>query len=119
MKVIIAGSRSITNTELLKEIIEKSKFDISEVVCGDANGVDELGNQWAIENNLPVKHFPANWAKYGKAAGFIRNSEMAEYGDALIVLWDGFSSGTKMMIELAKKKSLSVFGFNTTTKQPI
>ena len=51
---------------------------------------------------------PADWDKHGKAAGPIRNAEMAEVADALIAFWDGQSRGTANMISLAKSKGLSV-----------
>ena len=55
-----------------------------------------------------VAYFPADWDKYGKAAGFIRNEQMAQNADALVVFWDGKSRGTKNMIELAAKYKLKV-----------
>lgn len=62
-------------------------------------GADLLGKKWAILNGVPIKNFPADWDKYGKAAGPIRNAQMAEYADYLIAFWDGKSRGTKNMIE--------------------
>ena len=104
MKVIIAGSREITNYEFVSHIIKQSGYTITEVVSGTANGVDRLGEQWARDNNIPYKRFPANWDHYGKAAGPIRNREMAEYADAAIVVWNGSSSGTKNMIQEMTKR---------------
>ena len=52
---------------------------------------------------IKIKYFPADWNTYGKSAGFVRNIEMAENATALIAFWDGKSSGTKHMIETAKK----------------
>jgi len=109
MKIIIAGSRNINNYNIIVNTIKKSNFDISEIVSGNARGVDKLGERFAKENNIKLKLFPANWDKYGKGAGYIRNIQMAEYADALIAIWDGISKGTKMMIELAKKKELKIF----------
>jgi hypothetical protein len=101
MRVIIAGSRTITDMDLLESAIIESGFDISEVVCGGARGVDELGKQWAKKSRLPYKLFPAKWQLHGKQAGFIRNTEMSKYAEALIALWDGSSKGTKHMIRIA------------------
>ena len=108
MKVIIAGSRDITNYNLLLKVIEKSKFEITEVVSGTARGVDKLGERYAEENNIPLKKFPADWNKYNKMAGYLRNKQMAEYADALIAIWDGESRGTKNMIDIAKKMKLDI-----------
>lgn len=118
MKVIIAGSRGITDPALIKEAVRLSQFKITEVVSGAARGVDTLGEGWASVNRLPVKQFPANWNLYGKAAGHIRNNEMASYADALIAIWDGESRGTKHMIYTAKNKGLLVYVHSAITGQP-
>ena len=109
MKVIIAGGRKIIDYSLVEKAVKESGFDITEVVSGKARGVDLLGETWAVHHNLPVKLFPADWTKYRNGAGPIRNKQMAEYADALIVVWDGKSSGTADMIENAKKRGLKVY----------
>lgn len=109
MKVVIAGSRSITDYNIVKQAIEESGFNITEVVSGTANGVDKLGEKYAIENNIPIKRFPADWNRHGKSAGYKRNEEMAIYCDAVIAIWDGISNGTRHMINLAAKHNKPVF----------
>lgn len=111
MKVIVAGSRNITAFSTVQAAIEASCFEITEVVSGAAKGVDTLGEQWARENGVQIKRFPADWTKNGRAAGPIRNRQMAEYAEALIAIWDGVSRGTENMIEEARKRNLQVFVF--------
>ncbi len=112
MRVIIAGSRSITdNTDLenaINCVIEKTTTRITSLVCGMARGVDTLAYNWAKRNNIPVDEYPAQWDLYGKSAGYRRNVQMAENADALIAIWDGESKGTKHMINIAKEKNLVV-----------
>ena len=108
MKVIIAGGRHITDYDFLCKCIKDSGFDITEVVSGGAFGVDSMGEKWASENGVPIKEFPANWGAYGKAAGPMRNEEMAKYGEALILLWDGHSKGSGNMFMNAKKYKLHI-----------
>lgn len=109
MKVIIAGGRDFTNYELLKEFCDSILTDTNyEIVSGNAKGADKLGERYSTERNLKLSLFPANWNKYGKAGGMIRNKEMAEYGDMLIAFWDQESRGTKNMIDIAKKLNLIV-----------
>jgi len=108
MKVIIAGSRTITDRKLVEVAIKASGFTITEVVCGMARGVDTVGFNWAKDNNIPVKEFPANWNKYGRSAGPIRNKEMADYAEALIAVMVPGSRGTKNMVETATKLGLKV-----------
>lgn len=109
MKTIIAGDRNFQDYELMKESIEESGFEITTVISGCARGADTLGEQWAEENNVPVEKFPAQWALHGKAAGPIRNGEMAKVGEALIAFLAPHSKGTKNMINQATKKGLKVF----------
>ena len=106
MKTIIAGSRNFNDYELLS--LTCKDLLISEIISGTAKGADKLGEKYAIKHNIPVKKFPANWDKYGKSAGYIRNEEMAKYGESLIAFWDNKSKGTKHMIDLAKKYNLKI-----------
>ena len=108
MKVIIAGSRGIIDYNIVKEAIEESGFQITEIVSGNARGVDKLGEKYAKENNIKIKQFIPDWSQ-GKSAGFVRNKVMGDYSHALIALWDGESRGTKHMIDYAKKIGLKVF----------
>jgi hypothetical protein len=108
MKVIIAGSRSINDYKQLCQIMDNLIIQTTEVVCGMASGVDLMGKRWAEENGIPVKKMPANWSLHGNAAGPIRNKEMAEYADALILLWDGKSKGSKSMLKFAKENDLYI-----------
>lgn len=109
MKTIIAGSRTCVSMNHLVEAIKRINWTPTTIISGAAKGADALGEQWALENSVPIKQFKPDWIKYGKAAGPIRNRGMAESADALIVLWDGKSSGTKNMIETARKLELKVY----------
>lgn len=108
MKIIVAGSRDFNDYELLKSRLSlclKDAVDI-EIVSGTAKGADRLGELYANENNLKLKKFPADWNRYGKQAGYLRNKQMVEYATHCICFWDGKSKGTKMMIDLANKNNL-------------
>lgn len=110
MKVIIAGGRSFDDYQLLKRKCDEILAEINdiEIVSGAASGADRLGERYAKEKGYAVKQFPADWSKWGKAAGPKRNKQMAEYGDILIAFWDGESRGTKNMIDLANANNLKV-----------
>lgn len=113
MKTIIAGGRDNDDYQLLCTVIKWRDKPITEVVSGGAQGVDRLGEEWAYDNNVPVKVFPADWTAQGNAAGPIRNRKMAQYADALIAIWDGHSKGTRNMISEAKRAGLDVWAFDT------
>lgn len=101
MRVIIAGSREFDDYEMLKQAMAQQLeegLDITEVVSGTAPGADRLGERWAQENGISLKRFPAQWEKYGRAAGPMRNAEMADYADYLIAFWHPSCVGTTNMI---------------------
>ena len=111
VKVIVAGGRNFQDYALLKAKLDKILHDVNdsiEIVCGEANGADTLGKQYAIENHYRIASFPANWDKNGKAAGFIRNEEMAKYSTHCVCFWDKKSKGTKHMIDLANQYKLKL-----------
>jgi hypothetical protein len=108
MKVIIAGSRYFDNVDTVIQAIQLSKFEITEVVCGCADGVDGIGERWAESQGIPVKRFPADWS-LGLKAGPMRNAQMAAYADALILVWDTRSKGSASMKREAKKRGIPVF----------
>lgn len=111
-RVIIAGSRTFNDYELLKrkmdELLANVKWMKIVVVSGAARGADQLGEQYAKERGYGIDSHPANWDLYGKSAGYIRNAEMAANADALVAFWDGKSRGTKHMIDLAEKRRIHV-----------
>jgi hypothetical protein len=110
MRVIVAGSRTYEDFPAISRAIEDSGFRITQLVSGACRtGVDALAEHWASYRNISIKRFPADWDTHGRAAGPIRNAEMAAYAEALIAIWDGRSRGTKNMIDEARKRRLPIF----------
>ena len=112
-RVIIAGTRTFNDYELLKTYCDKklSRMRIDHeivIVSGHAKGADMLGERYAQDRGYATQLYPAYWDEYGKSAGIRRNVKMAENADALIAFWDGKSSGTKHMIAEARKRGLMV-----------
>jgi len=104
MKTIIAGGRDYY---LTKEDFEFLKnLQITEVISGGAYGADKGGEIFAEQNKIPLKIFPANWAEYGKAAGHIRNEQMAKYGEQVVLFPGG--KGTENMFKNAQKYKLKI-----------
>jgi hypothetical protein len=116
MKVIIAGSRNISDYMLVVNAVKSSGYDITTVISGCAVGVDRLGELWARTNNIPIIEMPANWNRDGKKAGPIRNKEMALVADAAVIIWDGESTGTRNMIDcMIKLKKPYHIGMTSST----
>jgi len=109
MRTIIAGSRTIQDSLQVEKAIELSGFTITKVICGGAQGVDLLGSKYAFSHDLPIQYFLPDWKQHGKAAGPIRNSEMAANADALILVWDGKSRGSSDMLKKALDKGLKIY----------
>ena len=112
-RVIIAGTRSFNDYELLRDscnnlLSEKQRTYTVVVISGTARGADQMGERYARERGFQLRRFPADWEQYGKSAGHIRNAKMADNADALIAFWDGESKGTKNMIDNARRKGLAV-----------
>lgn len=112
-RTIIAGSRIFTDINVVWKATANCPIEITEVVAGGARGIDTLAIEWAKHNNIQFRIFKADWDKYGKSAGPIRNIEMAKNADALLAIWDGSSRGTEHMIQVAKKKGLKVYVYNS------
>lgn len=114
MRLIIAGSRDITDMGILISALDNVlEWGIERVVSGCARGVDSLAIKWAEDRGITVDKHPANWDHHGKAAGYVRNKEMAYSADGLVAIWDGKSKGTKHMIDIALAQGLWVYVYRT------
>lgn len=106
-KSTLENKINVLKDTIMNRLLQNISDEIS-IVCGTARGADRLGEKYAKENGFHVAYFPADWERHGKAAGYIRNREMAQNADALVAFWDGESRGTKSMIDLAKEYDLAV-----------
>lgn len=100
-KLIIAGSRTLKfSTSFVNEIITNTNLipeeaEAMEVVSGGANGIDKCGESWAKEFDCEIRRFLPDYEKFiGSVAPKKRNTQMAEYADALLLIWDGSSRGS-------------------------
>ncbi len=101
MKVAVIGSRSFNDYKLLSETLDKIKITL--LISGSALGADTLGEQYAKENDIETKIFLPDWEKHGRAAGMIRNTDIVNESEVVIVFWDGSSRGSADSINKAKK----------------
>lgn len=112
MKLAIVGSRDFSDYNFLKQnvlqLIEIHSFKFTHIVSGGAKGADTLGHRFAIEHQLEMIVFKPDWKRFGKRAGYIRNSDIIENSDIVIAFWDGKSKGTKDSIDKALKLNKEV-----------
>lgn len=110
MRVVVAGGRDYILTKSDIEKLDTLSPMFSELVSGGCKGVDVQGEAWAKLNDIPIKRFPAEWTTYGLRAGPIRNAEMAEYADAVVLFPGG--KGTLNMKSEARKKRLTIYDYS-------
>lgn len=115
MNVIIAGSRSIKDEYIVYDAIQEFCLnrDIHEVICGMAEGVDLIGKKWADLAHIKVAEFPVLPSERWKGGPCQRNQRMADYAKstgmgALLLVWDGVSSGSLDMLKRARKAELYI-----------
>lgn len=115
MKVLVCGGRHFSNYSVLSSILDDCLTKCNygeeiEIVSGGCKGADSLAERYANENNIAMKIFPANWTKYGKAAGPIRNKEMVNYiknyNSIVVAFISKDSIGTKNTVKLAKSNNI-------------
>lgn len=109
MKTIIAGSRTFNDYQFLKDCCDIE--NITQIISGTAFGTDQLGEKYALENNIELIKIPADWS-LGKSAGYKRNVQMAEVAEQLIAFNVNNSKGTGHMINIARSKGLDVIVYN-------
>ena len=111
MRVLVCGGREFDDWGLVCSTLDKILFSgerIVTIIEGGAKGADFLGRVWAKFRNCPYKEYPANWKKYGKRAGPIRNAQMLEEGKPdLVVVFPG-GAGTRDMMDKATNAGVEV-----------
>lgn len=119
MKLLICGDRNWSNGDAIRQVIKK--FNPTTVIEGEAKGADTLARLSAVTMGIDVMPFPADWQKYGRAAGPIRNSQMLKEGNPDVVV--GFhykideSKGTRDMLTRAKKAGKATFIYDGELKE--
>ena len=108
MRVIIAGGRDFQPSDQHWKALDRihATHGIDRVLSGAARGADIFGERWAASRRIEIARFPAEWAKFGKKAGPMRNEMMAEAGDALIIFPGG--KGTRNMVIQARRYELPI-----------
>ena len=99
MKLLIVGSRSITDFDLSPYVSD----EVDTVISGGAAGVDTLAEQFADSHRLSKYIIRPQYDRYGRAAPIKRNEQMVDMADAVLVIWDGRSKGAQSTVKYAQK----------------
>ena len=104
MKLLIAGSRSITDFDLSPYVPD----DVDTIISGGASGVDSLAEKYADLHRLSKYIMRPLYSKYKRAAPLKRNEEMVDIADAVLIVWDGHSKGAQYTLKYARKMNKKV-----------
>lgn len=106
MKIGIVGGRDFKDYKFLKnylqQFIVENEVNLSSVISGGAVGTDTLAEKFAAEMEVEIIIFKPDFAKYGRAATLVRNTQIIECSDTIFAFWDGKSKGTLDSIKKAK-----------------
>ena len=116
--IAVVGSRGYENEEEFFRLMDRllASFDDSQkisLVSGGAAGADSLAESYAQARGVGIDVIEADWSRYGKSAGFVRNKDIWKRADFGIAFWDGESKGTKHSFDLARNlgKTLVVYDY--------
>lgn len=108
MRVLVCGGRDYSDRRRVFKVLDFNRAKITMIIHGAARGADSLAAEWCELNYIVEWPFPADWARYGRAAGFRRNEQMLEEGKPdLVVAFPG-GIGTQMMVRLARDAGVRV-----------
>lgn len=112
--IVIAGSRYFENYNKAEKFISDclELENINEPILfltGGCRGADSLGEKYALDHGFELKIIKAEWKRFGKPAGPIRNKKLAKEGDIFICFWNKSSRGTKSLIDYALELNKTVY----------
>jgi hypothetical protein len=116
-KIAVIGSRNFPEPELVRQKVRKFPPD-TILVSGGAGGVDSIAEDEARKCGLQVIIFRAEWDKYGKAAGHIRNEKIVDEVNRVYAFWDGESRGTKDTMTITRKQNKPLHVITRHRNQP-
>ncbi len=119
MRILVCGGRNFDDSTLVFATLDAlfpSTDDIETwlppsdtvIIHGGARGADLLGDSWAVTNWVRIEEYRADWEKYGKSAGYIRNKQMLVEGKPDLVIAFPGGKGTAMMVKIAKDAGIEV-----------
>lgn len=108
--VLVCGGRTYDNYDKIAEVLDHldEEQGIDVVVQGGAKGADRLAKEWAYNRNIQCIQEDADWDRYKKKAGFLRNKKMLEmYKPDIVIAFPG-GNGTAHMCRIAEEAGVEV-----------
>lgn len=120
MKTAVVGSKSVTDFQIIKDVINKPinlfEWKITEIVIGGVDYCDLGAALWARQNKVPIRIFQPNWKQWGKRAGLMRNIEIVNYADAIIILCEEDVEAFRNLINMAREKHRKIYLYHLREK---
>jgi hypothetical protein len=98
MRILVCGGRWYNNYPLVSEVLYDYIDIVSCIIHGGAKGADNLAGLWAKANDILVEEYKADWNRYGKRAGYLRNKQMID----IVIAFPG-GKGTANMVKLSRE----------------
>ncbi len=123
-RIIVCGGRHFRDRDLVARTLAPYKpasiHEPSEhkIIHGGASGADALAAEWGACFGVPVREFPADWKRWGRAAGPMRNQRMIDEGKPDLVIAFPGGIGTADMIRRALVAGLKVRSAPATEDYP-
>src|SRR6266478_6988357 len=108
MRILVCGGRNAGDYEIPKFIETLDKYPITAIIAGEAKGFDQMAKSYALSKEIRYEGYSADWDKYGKAAGPIRNKQMLDEGKPDLVIAFPGGKGTANMKEQARIAGIEV-----------
>jgi hypothetical protein len=108
VRIAIVGSRKFANKQGVRNYVHTLPPGTLIISGACPNSPDEWAAQEARACRFEVVEYPAEWDKYGKSAGFKRNTEIVEAAEMVVAFWDGKSNGTKDTIDKALRSKTAI-----------
>ena len=109
-RILVCGGRDYKDQERVFKVLDKAleAFKELHIIEGGAPGADTCAKNWSLSRGITFDEYPAEWERFGKRAGYIRNAMMLDVGKPDLVIAFPGGKGTRMMIDLAKKANVNV-----------
>jgi len=109
VRVLVTGGRDYRDAKAVADALDtvRARYPTATIVHGAARGADRLADSCARALGLRVEAYPADWTRFGRAAGIIRNQRMLASGVDLVLAFPG-GIGTADMVRRAQKAGVAV-----------
>lgn len=108
MRILVCGGRNYQDLKQVARALDPYLTSSLVIIHGGAKGADRLAGMWAEAAGVPVEVYNADWAKYGKAAGVLRNQQMLDESKPDTVIAFAGGRGTFDMIRRARSAGIKV-----------